>query len=260
MQDGNGAAARLSLAFVLAAGLSGCGGRAREVLAHDVEGRRASRAHEVRRDDGGWVRHGPFEAWHPDGTPRARGAFRDGLQDGEWVQWHASGREGSRGVWSAGAKEGPWTYRREDGTLLARGSYARGEPSGPWTHWLPDGSLEARGSYLFGAKEGVWLHRLPDGSVDLERSGVYEGGERIAAYALEGSFAERADGVLEDRVEYADGVPHGVSASWYADGTPRHEGRYERGRKTGRWSYWNPDGSVDSRRTGVYDGRRRIGD
>jgi antitoxin component YwqK of YwqJK toxin-antitoxin module len=236
-----------------------CGGDQREVLAHYASGGLETESEEV-LVDGAWVRHGPFTAWHEDGTRKAVGGFFEGEQDGDWTQWYANGVQGSRGAWVRGAKDGPWAYWHENGAQLATGSY-RETRAGPWVMWRADGSVEARGSFLFGAKEGLWVHRREDGSADAELSGVYEAGAKVAEMIVDGRTTEWYDDDRpRDRNEFEDGVRHGRSTSWYPSGSMRYEGTYARGRKSGRWTYWTIDGRVDDDRSGVYDGWRKVTD
>ena len=134
-------------------------------------------------------------------------------------------------------------------------------PSGRWRYWYPDGSLQARGAYLFGQEEGVWVHRRPDGSIDEELTGVYEAGEKVDAFRIDGEHTAWFEKDRpRERVTYQDGLRHGPAFGWYPDGSRRSEGQYVQGRKSGRWVYWREDGSIDKELTGLYEGWQKVAD
>ncbi len=63
-----------------------------------------------------WIRHGPFFAYHDDGTPASRGIYDHGHEQGVWQDFHPNGQ------------------------LAAEGSYDKGEKVGDWRYWLADGT------------------------------------------------------------------------------------------------------------------------
>jgi antitoxin component YwqK of YwqJK toxin-antitoxin module len=249
------------IASLLASAALGCGPPTRVVHATFDDGSARSAKSEVRLQDGVWIAHGDFEVWHPDGAKRARGTYATGEQDGIWQEWYANGQLGSRGGWNAGVRSGAWTYWYEDGTLLARGNYAGDEKQGPWSTWHADGSEKERCSFVDGRLEGVLLHRKADGRVEDLLSGVYEHGEKLADWHIDG---ERTllypDDVLRERSTWKNGLRHGDSLSWHHNGARDCEGRYEEARRAGPWQFWRMDGGRDEARTGMYVAGIRTGD
>jgi hypothetical protein len=47
---------------------------------------------------------------------------------------------------------------------------------------------------------------------------------------------------------------------WSRDGKRVAEGPYSEGKRTGTWTYWNEDGSVDHARSGVYENDVKVRD
>jgi len=47
--------------------------------------------------------HGPYLAWHPDGTTSLRGLYREGHKQGRWEQWGTSGLPVAEGSYREGA-------------------------------------------------------------------------------------------------------------------------------------------------------------
>jgi hypothetical protein len=63
-----------------------------------------------------WVRHGPFLAYHPDGTPASRGTYDHGREQGAWQDFHPNGQLAAEGAYDKGEKVGAWRYWLADGT------------------------------------------------------------------------------------------------------------------------------------------------
>jgi len=68
-----------------------------------------------------------------------------------------------------------------------------------------------------------------------------------------------ADGRPESEASYRDGLRQGLAVEWYPNGTEAARGNYERGERSGEWSFWRADGSLDRERSGVYTAGRRVG-
>ena len=66
----------------------------------------------------GTTLHGPYQAWHADGTLAALGMFEHGERVGEWTYWHANGQMAAYALYEAGEPAGGWLYWDERGELL----------------------------------------------------------------------------------------------------------------------------------------------
>jgi hypothetical protein len=60
----------------------------------------------------------------------------------------------------------------------------------------------------------------------------------------------------QEQTENGSYRKHGVSRSWYSSGPIREQGSYVHGKRDGRWTYWNSDGTVA--RTITYDHDRTV--
>lgn len=89
------------------------------------------------------------------------------------------------------------------------------------------------------------LDMLPDMSVTYE--GRLFTGETVETHPHTGQVIAVTS--------YADGLQHGPSREWYADGTPRSEGQCERGLPAGLWREWHPNGRVASEQEFTGKGR-----
>ena len=87
------------------------------------------------RDDGRWVREGPWEAWHENGVLHEEGAYVRGREQGEWRWWYDNEKPMARGRFVEGKRVGPWTFWHENGALMMEGQYEDGEGAGVWAHY-----------------------------------------------------------------------------------------------------------------------------
>jgi antitoxin component YwqK of YwqJK toxin-antitoxin module len=78
------------------------------------------------RDHKRWIRHGPFQAFHPNGQLASEGAYEDGFENGPWKDYHANGRPSAEGGYRAGKKHGLWRYWDEDGRPEPNEEYVDG--------------------------------------------------------------------------------------------------------------------------------------
>lgn len=103
-------------------------------------------------------------AWtwnYPNGVPRERGEYVDGLRVGTWTQWWSNGEKRSEGG------------RRPDAATKTSPRH------GPWTFWHANGVIAARGVYDRGRRSGVFEYSIDDGRLDGDRSGFYHDDARI---------------------------------------------------------------------------------
>jgi antitoxin component YwqK of YwqJK toxin-antitoxin module len=77
-------------------------------------------------DGKGWVRHGPFHAFHPNGQLASEGEYEDGLENGPWRDYHDNGRPAAEGRFKSGKKDGVWHYWDEDGRPEPDEEYVEG--------------------------------------------------------------------------------------------------------------------------------------
>lgn len=69
-----------------------------------------------------------------------------------------------------------------------------------------------------------------------------------------------ANGQVQSECACKDGVREGTCRRFWADGKAQAEGQYTAGLMSGRWSFWNQDGSEDSGRSGEYRAGQRVAD
>ena len=137
------------------------------------------RGYQVRDEAGRWVRHGPWEAWHANGTLHEVGAYEDDEEIGVWQWFHENGARMATGEMVDGKRIGSWTYWHDNGNVWMNATYADGVANGPWTNYHEDGSLAAQGAFAGGELDGPWTVWTEDGAVDPDGTGTYVAGEKV---------------------------------------------------------------------------------
>jgi antitoxin component YwqK of YwqJK toxin-antitoxin module len=112
--------------------------------------------------------------------------------------------------------------------LDAVGSCRDGVPNGAYELFQADGRLRAVGAFAQGKKTGTFIFWTSDGA----RIGVIPYGDDVRNGTIALWYTTRGNGrELRPKSEapYVDNKPHGIKRSWYRNGRPQLEARYERG-------------------------------
>ncbi len=229
---------RIGMGLLLACALAGC-----------------AQQGELRRPDGtmrasgqlrGGLQEGVWTHRHPDGSKQAEGPCKGDAQHGEWTWWRADGSVEQRGSFELGMKTGVWSTWRVDGSRSSSGTCHEGLEHGPWSFWRVDGSLERSGWYHLGSPAGPWT--IHDASGAVKAFGHYQGGVMVGdwlARAGDGSWTRTtypaADGVVlvVERARQATTHAEEVDARWL-----RRTGVLASGTKQGLWVGWHGGGSA----------------
>lgn len=70
-----------------------------------------------------WVRHGLFQAFHPNGQLASEGYYEHGKESGPWKDFHANGQLAAVGQYSQGIECGTWRYWDSAGNLESEESF-----------------------------------------------------------------------------------------------------------------------------------------
>ncbi len=136
-------------------------------------------AHRIPDGTGGWRLHGPWQAWHDNGTKHELGAYRHDEEDGPWAWWYANGQMMAQGSFVNGERDGSWLFWHENGSVMMEGAYASGQGTGLWTTYHENGLKMAEGAYVDGEIGGFWTAWNDDGTLNHERTGRYEAGALV---------------------------------------------------------------------------------
>ncbi|WP_170223729.1 toxin-antitoxin system YwqK family antitoxin [Nonomuraea turkmeniaca] len=77
-------------------------------------------------------RHGPWTFSFRNGQVKAKGSYRSGQLDGEWIWYREGGGLLQQGAFVDGVQHGPWRRWHDTRKLLDEGTYAMGKKSGEW--------------------------------------------------------------------------------------------------------------------------------
>lgn len=121
----------------------------------------------------------------------------------------------------------------EGGQVYAETPYKEGKKDGPSQSWYDNGQLNDKGGWASGKREGQWTTYARNGA--LLATGGYKSNYR--------------DGYWEE---------------WFPSGRRKSVGSYQSPQgsypqsKTGQWSVWHDDGSLDETQSGTYENGKLI--
>jgi antitoxin component YwqK of YwqJK toxin-antitoxin module len=218
------------------------------------------------RTDG--VRHGPFIALFPDGSPHITGSYKDGALDGPWQRYGTSGAVLEAGSYTAGQKSGHWQMTSAAGAVL--GEYDMTAGTGTELQWLDDGSLYSERVLKAGVASSEKIY-ASDGTPLVTQQwlagklhGPRAAGTR-ASLRIEETFAAgvrrgnrqvwQFQQLLLDETYDRRGKLDGEYTIWRSKKVMRAHGQYDHGKRDGLW-VWN-DRDANKEREGNYvDGKR----
>jgi antitoxin component YwqK of YwqJK toxin-antitoxin module len=114
-------------------------------------------------------------------------------------------------------------------SYTVKGSCASGTPDGPFELVLPNGRTQVAGSFDRGAKEGLFVIYSSSGAKIAEIP--YHEDSFQGAITLWYMPTSPSDARTRRKLDssYDSGLRHGLSSSWYPDGTQRGEATYAQG-------------------------------
>jgi antitoxin component YwqK of YwqJK toxin-antitoxin module len=62
-----------------------------------------------------WIRHGLFQAYHPNGQLASEGLYEQGLETGMWHDFHENGQLAAEGHYEGGRRTGVWRFYDNEG-------------------------------------------------------------------------------------------------------------------------------------------------
>lgn len=149
-----------------------------------------------------------------------------------------------------GVRHGPvWTLH-PDGSLASHGVAKRGHMQGLFQQWRRDGTRSSAAELRDGALSGSFRMWDARGALLFE-------GRHDAHGEMDGTWRRWwPNGRLRTQWQMRSGRHHGPTRGWHEDGSPRLEGHHTEGRRTGRWTTWASDGTLE--RTCLYDDAGRL--
>jgi hypothetical protein len=97
--------------------------------------------------DGVPVKDGLFIAYADGGGKLIEGAYRDGVQEGEWTTWYENGQRSAIDHYRRGVQDGVHVSWYANGQKALEGNYRAGKRDGVWTRWDPSGFTSKSETY-----------------------------------------------------------------------------------------------------------------
>ncbi len=180
--------------------------------------------------------------------------FKDGELDGPFEDYtYGPKKLFKKGSYKAGLEDGAWQVLDEKGAVTLEGSFKLGKKVGPWITRFPSGKKKMDEVYVDGVLDGALREFAENGQVISDahyKLGLAEG--------LRSEWYET--GKKKSEVVFVRGKANGKSINYYETEQKQAEGEMRDGKRVGRWTFWNADGSVNAAWTGNYQDDKRIGD
>lgn len=228
--------------------------------------------------DGNYVNHGPWKMWDQAGKLLSEGQFHMGERVGTWTRWHGRRdsetltkfpfnrfREpfGSQVNFTNGVMDGDWVIVDGEQNRCQLVSLKMGKRHGPTITWLPGGKIYSQWTFENSVPVGEVLQANENG--ELQQSQTYLNGRRVVTKTDHYNAGKRQKKIEEMylaattvqatpddfwNLKFAtyksegEDMRHGPSRGWYANGQKQHEGRFNHGKKVGRFTHWFSNGQA----------------
>ena len=229
--------------------------------------------------DGNYVNHGSWRMWNTSEHVIAEGHYDMGRRVGTWTRWFGRGEAPILGqfpfnrfkpplvsvaTFSDDKLDGEWLIVDAEQKKCLQISFSEGKRHGPVISWLPNGKTYQQAAYNYGVPVGDFFEADKNG--ELKLTGTYIDGRRLvtmttyhdqktqkqkkteelylAATTVEKTPDEFWNLQFADYTTVGDGMRHGPSKAWYENGSQRHEGLYDMGKKSGTFTFWHANGQV----------------
>jgi uncharacterized protein len=184
--------------------------------------------------------------------------------NGEIISYSA-GKVEFEGMVKNGLRDGQWTYYYPSGQKKSEGGYLEGLKEGTWTYWLENGVQANVELYKMGNKLGNEVTEPAD-SMSMETTAAPAAPvskttkTAVKSEETKPQPAEKT-GVEEPKkpkpvvweelrggpVKFYDGVPYtGPVVKYFRNGNLELEGNFTNGKRTGKWIFYFPTGTVKS--------------
>lgn len=206
----------------------------------------------------GAERNGEMIRYYANGQVQVKGNYIDGKQDGEWVWYNRDGVKVTEGKIDMGEKSGIWKWYHDNGKLKLEGEYLKGMEMGVHKRYYRNGNIETEKAYRYGERHGTSTYYDPSGEVQYMRyyqDGIQEGYsylgkdgkpvEMVKFNNEEGAIeCYFKSGVKSYYSEYKDGLIHGKTIYYHANGKVADQRNYKKDYFDGKFVEYQKDGKV----------------
>jgi antitoxin component YwqK of YwqJK toxin-antitoxin module len=204
-------------------------------------------------------RNGESTTYYANGSIHSKGNYKLGKEEGVFEYYHRNGKIESTVTYVNGMREGKILSYYPDGVLASSYEVKTDKYNGPYEEFYPNGKLKQKGSFKNGSNVGELTFYYSNGVISntttLDQNGKENGSSIL--YDLDGKKYHEIDYVAGDirasRFYDKAGQMKLVSEKkgkkinyqlYYPSGVLNIEGKFEDGKREGKWTYFDKYGNV----------------
>jgi len=184
------------------------------------------------------VRSGKQIEYYANGQVKKETRLIMDVREGTSVEYSELGTVAKRETYSGGKLNGVYQVYSNTGQILENLNYNYGQLDGEQKYYHNNGLLKRESNYTNGLKNGYFHSYFENGYDHI--SAYYVQGK------LDGEFERRFEnGQIAETGQYIEhsggmyGDKGGLWKTYHTDGDLSTKGKYARGQKVGKWSYWD---------------------
>ncbi len=201
--------------------------------------------------------------WYSDyGEKKGEGLIDSlGKKIGKWILYYNTGEKFAEGYYKNDLPDSLWIFYYRNGSIMQKGKYIEGYPVGKWIMYYPNGKVLKKEFYSSdGLTEGDYYEFSPEGDTIVK--GKYENGKKTGLWYYKigdeystGKYTNGLkDGVwltyympdmqIKCKKKYILGSLNGKFKCFYKNGKLKVIGYYIDNKKSKKWYFYNPDGTL----------------
>ena len=166
---------------------------------------------------------------------------------------YAGGKVEFEGKIEKGLRTSTWTSYYPNGQKMTVGNYKEGVKDGTWTYWKDNGTQEGTEVYKYGkllSNEGTIPGNPKPDTVKVVTEVIQPVVPPPAPTKPQKNVVRKEAAVAWERlhggpIKFLDGVPYtGPVVKYGKSGLKEFDGYFTRGKKSGKWAYYNKKGDI----------------
>jgi len=180
------------------------------------------------------------------GRPVLEGHVKNGLRDGLWIYYYPSGQKQAEGNYTDGLKEGTWSYWKENGEQDMTEVYKMGNKLGNESPAAPDSAeIQQEPEQTSTTPRTTTKSQQPKAVEEVQTEKKVSETQPVKANADEKPKPVVWERLRGGPVKTLDGVPYtGDVVKYYSAGGLELEGHFTSGHRSGKWTFYWPNGNV----------------
>ena len=199
-----------------------------------------------------------------DDVFKTEGILKNGKKDGLWKTYLFEkgdiARLHSEVNWVEGKKQGYFKSYHNPESIEIEGKYENDSMQGEWKYYYKNGLLSYAINWNRDKKNGIYK-RYNFGGVDLEGKeihmltgqGYYLNGKKDSLWIIYHQGGNNLENISNIN-RYKDGKRHGLSKSYYNDGTIKSEWYWKNGIRYGIWKTYHKNGELKLKQIWTHNG------